>query len=154
MSALTVLVLGVVLTIYSSPLFSDRGVLSICIPAIWITVIAVNWGLVRNGVQFLAWRKGKHTGIVQEPGLPAPGLFDDILNLAILIVFVAFGIIVLVAGDLGFSDRYAITQIPVAILSMAFGLTSGASARLHFWLRRAGLVDIEHTAPSSDDKQD
>jgi len=154
MSALIVLVLGVVLTIYSTPLFSDRGVLPICIPAIWIAVIAVNWGLVRNGIQFLAWRKGKHTGIVREPGLPAPGLFDDILNLFILIVFVAFGIVVLVAGDLGFSDPYAITQIPVAILSIAFGLTSGVSARLHFWLRKTGLVDVEHTAPSSDGKQD
>lgn len=148
-SAVTVFVLGIVFTTYGSPLFADRGVMPICIPAIWITVIAVNWGLVRNGVQFLVWRKGKHTGIVREPGLTAPGLFDDILNIAIFIVFVAFGIIVLVSGDLGFSDRYAVTQIPVAILSMAFGLTSGSSARLHFWLRKTGLVDVEHTAPDS-----
>jgi hypothetical protein len=149
-SALIVFALGVIFTIYGMPLYQDRNIVPICIPAILIAVIALEWGLVRSGFQHLVWRKGKHTGIVEEPGVSPTSIVDDIFNVVIFVVCVPIGIAVLVAGDLGFSDPYAITQIPSSFLAMAFGLSAGESARFNFWLRKKGLVDIEHNAKDKD----
>lgn len=150
LSALTVFAVGVIFTIYGMPLYQSRNIVPICIPAIWIAVIALEWGLVRSGLQYFVWRKGKHAGIVEEPGVSPSNILDDILNIVIFAVCFPIGIAVLVAGDLGFGDPYAITQIPISIITMAFGLSAGESARFNFWLRKNGLVDIEHSAKDKD----
>lgn len=143
-SAAMVVVFAVIMTIHGMPLFKDRSIVPICVPAIWIAAVAVDFGLLRSGLQYLKWRKGHHTGVVEAEGIPKPSLLDDILNLIIFVVFVAFGIIVLFSGKLGFGDAYTLPQIPLSILSITFGMTSGETARLHFWLRKVGLVDVIH----------
>ncbi len=145
-SALIVVVFAIMMSFHGMPLFKDRGIVHICLPAIWIAAIAVNFGLIRSGLQYLKWHKGHHTGVVEAEGITKPNILDDIINIIIFVVFVAFGIIVLFVGKLGFGDAYTLPQIPMSILSITFGLTSGETARLHFWLRKAGLVDIFHEA--------
>lgn len=144
LSAVLVVVFALMMTFHGMPLFRDRGIVHICLPAIWIAAIAVDFGLIRNGLQYLKWRKGHHTGVIEAEGVSKPNILDDIINIIIFVVFVLFGIIVLSVGKLGFGDAYTLPQIPMSILSIAFGLTSGETARLHFWLRKAGLVDVVH----------
>jgi len=144
LSALMVVIYAIILTSHGIPIFADRGITGLCVAAIWIAVIAVDFGLVRSGLQFLTWRKGNHMGVLKGGDVSSPNIFDDLVNFAICIVFVAFGITVLITGKLGLGDIKTIPQIPLSILSIAFGLTSGETAAIHFWFRRRGLVDVLH----------
>ncbi len=151
-SAVMIVFYGLILTVHGSPLFSERGISGLCIAAIWIAVVAIDFGLVRSGLQFLIWRKGNHRGVPPSEEASPPGLFDDIVNIAFCVLFVAFGITVLIAGKLGLGDLRTLPQIPLSLLSIAFGLTSGETALFHFWLRKRRLVDVMHEVPDRIEK--
>ena len=143
-SAAMIVVFGIVLTAHGAPLFAYRGNAPLCIGAIWIAVIAMDFGLIRNGLQFFAWRKARHKGVPAEGDNNPPSLFEDIFNIVGAILFVGFGIAVLVAGRLGLESVQTLPQLPLSLLSISFGLSSAESAAIHFWFRSAGLADVIH----------
>lgn len=151
-SALCVIVFAVMLSIYGNKLFMARGLVPICHGGIWIAVIAVDFGLIRTGIQLLVWRKGLHKGVVFAKGINSGGLFETLFNIISAIVFIGLGIAVLLAGQSGLDGLRTATQIPLAILSITFGLSSAESALSYFWRRHAGLADLVHELPERDNK--
>ena len=146
-SAACIVVFAIMFSIHGAPLFAKEGLTGICMGGIWIAVIAVDFGLVRSGIQFLVWKNGRHIGVKPQAGAPASHLLDDILNVFATIIFIGIGIAVLIAGRLGLGSLRTATQIPLSILSITFGLSSAESVLKHIWIRRAGLDDIIHEIP-------
>ncbi|RKZ29951.1 hypothetical protein DRQ36_07095 [bacterium] len=142
--AAMVVVFAVILTIRSMSLFTAHGNTAICTAAIWIAVVAVDFGMVRHGLQFLKWRKARHSGVVPTETVSGYSFFDDIFNIVSTVVFIFFGIAVLFTGKLGFGDLNTIPQIPLSLLIISFGLSSAESVAFHFRLRKAGLADVIH----------
>ncbi len=148
-SAACVIVFAIMLSIHGLPIFAKGGLTGVCVGGIWIAVIAVDFGLVRSGIQLLAWRKARHIGVLPDSGKPSGGILEDVFNIFMAIIFVGLGIAVLIAGRLGLDGLQTSTQIPMSILSITFGLSSAASAAINIWKRRTGLADIVHEIPES-----
>jgi len=145
-SSFSVIVFALMLTIEGKHTFVNTGTTGICIAAIWIAVIAVDFGMIRNAIQSLTWRHGNHLGVLSDEKHNPPGIGEDIFNIIGAIIFIAFGIAVLIAGKLGLDSANRIPQIPLSILSISFGLSSAQSTVHHFWLRSKGYTEVIHKA--------
>lgn len=149
-SATMIVSFAIFMTIHSLPIFSGRGLSFPCIGAIWIAAIAMGFGFVRSGFQYLSWKDGSHTGVVRSEKTPFQDPTEQILNIISAIVFCGLGIAILIAGRFGSISRYAIPQIPLSFLSISIGLSSAESAYIYFWLRKRNLVDVIHEKKTTE----
>jgi len=142
-SALCVFIFAAMLSIYGNSLFVARGLAPLCHGGIWIAVIAVNFGLIRTGIQLLAWRNGRHYGVIVE-GERSGGLMESLFNAVSALIFIGLGIAVLLTGGSLIDGLRTATQIPMALLSITFGLSSAESSLFYFWRQKSGYNDFIH----------
>jgi len=149
-SAAMIVSFAIVLTIHGIPLFAERGLTMPCIGAIWVAVIAIDFGIVRNGLQFLTWRNAAHLGIEITRQNQPTGLTDQILNLIGAVIFFVFGVVILFIGLGKLGNPNYLAQIPLSILSISLGISSAESAFINLWFRKRRLVDVVHNMEGLD----
>ncbi len=143
-SAAMVVFFAIILTVRGSPIFAARHTSFVCIGAIWIAVVIINFGMVRHGLSFLRWRSARHIGVLSPKEGGNPELLENIFNIVGAVIFTAVGVAVLIAGKLGLESIQTITQIPLSLLAISFGVNSAEAAVMHFWLRKVKLADVIH----------
>jgi len=95
----------------------------------------------------LAWRNGRHLGVVSEGKSPS-GALDFVFNLLFALIFVGLGIGIIVSGGAMADGLRTAVQIPLALLTITLGLGSAESCAMFLWRRRASLDDLIHEIPN------